>query len=108
MSKLDKPSQNEDEYFAQRDLELKQQLHARMLAEREAAERRTHYMKCPKCGADLVTADFEGVQLDRCPECHGVWLDAGELEHLHQRQDRNVLARIVSDVRKALSDKKDA
>lgn len=108
MSKLDKPSQNEDEYFAQRDLELKQKLHAQMLAEREAAERRTHYMKCPKCGADLVTTDFEGVQVDRCPECQGVWLDAGELEHLHQRQDRNVLARIVSDVRKALSDKKDA
>ncbi len=108
MSKLDTPSQNEDEYFAQRDLELKQKLHAQLLAEREAAERRTHYMKCPKCGADLATVDFEGVQLDRCPECQGVWLDAGELEHLHQRQDRNVLARIVSDVRKALSDKQGA
>lgn len=108
MSKLDKPSQNEDEYFAQRDLELKQKLHAQLLAEREAAERRTHYMKCPKCGADLATGDYEGVQIDRCPECQGVWLDAGELELLHQRQDRNVLARIVADMRAALSSKKGA
>jgi hypothetical protein len=108
MSKLDKPSQNEDEYFAQRDLELRQKLHREMLQEREAAERRTHYMKCPKCGADLGTTDYEGVQIDRCPDCQGVWLDAGELEVLHQRDDRNVLARIVSDVRKALGEKKGA
>ena len=108
MSKLDKPSQNEDEYFAQRDRELREQLHAKMLAEREAAERRTHYMKCPKCGADLATEAYEGVQLDRCPECQGVWLDAGELELLHQRADRNVLGRIVADVRAALGAKKGA
>ncbi len=111
------PAERDRARDADREADAEEQQHfshhqpddtARLGAEREAAERRTHYMKCPKCGADLVTTDFEGVQVDRCPECQGVWLDAGELEHLHQRQDRNVLARIVSDVRKALSDKKDA
>jgi hypothetical protein len=108
MTRIDKPSQNEDEYFAQRDQELREKLHAQMLAEREAAERRTHYMKCPKCGANLDTVDVEGVQVDRCPECQGVWLDPGELELLHRRAADNLLGRVVADVRRALSSKKGA
>ena len=40
MTKLDRPSHNEDDYFAARDLELRQAMHERLLAERKAAERR--------------------------------------------------------------------
>ena len=47
-----------------------------------AAERRTHYMKCPKCGADLVREQRAGVEIEKCPECHGLWLDPSDAELL--------------------------
>ncbi len=84
----DKPSRNEEEYFAKREAEiLKARREAAERAAREA-ERRSHYMKCPKCGADLKTEEQDGIQVDKCPECLGVWFDAGEAEELirmHQR-----------------------
>lgn len=84
----DKPSRNEEEYFAKREAEV---LKARReAAAREAldAARKSHYMKCPKCGADLKTEERGGIQVDRCPECLGVWFDAGEAEQLIQSQNR--------------------
>ena len=38
-------------------------------------------MKCPVCTEpDLVMADRQGVEIDYCPKCRGVWLDRGELD----------------------------
>ena len=37
-------------------------------------------MKCPKDGYDLSSSEFHGVQIDTCPHCGGMWLDAGELQ----------------------------
>lgn len=76
------PRRMEEEYFAKREAEI---LKARReAAERAArdAERRSHLMKCPKCGADLRSETRSGVQVDKCPECLGVWFDAGEAERL--------------------------
>jgi Zn-finger nucleic acid-binding protein len=43
-------------------------------------------MKCPKCvGPDLVMTDRQGVEIDYCPNCRGVWLDRGELDKIIQR-----------------------
>jgi Zn-finger nucleic acid-binding protein len=39
-------------------------------------------MKCPKCGHDLATEDLEGIEVDRCTFCEGVFMDAGELDAL--------------------------
>jgi Zn-finger nucleic acid-binding protein len=40
-------------------------------------------MKCPVCkDATLVMADRQGVEIDYCPQCRGVWLDRGELDKL--------------------------
>ena len=78
----DKPSRNEDEYFAREDLELRKALRARLDAIRRKAERSSHFMKCPRCGADLAEHEYHHVKIDRCPECKGTWLDGGELEHL--------------------------
>jgi uncharacterized protein len=45
-------------------------------------------MKCPVCtGVDLKIADRQGVELDYCPECRGVWLDRGELDKIIERSD---------------------
>jgi len=84
----DKPSRNEDEYFAKREADiLRARREASAAAERDAA-RRSHFMKCPKCGADLKTAEWSGIQVDRCPECLGVWFDAGEAEDLIKEEAR--------------------
>ena len=38
-------------------------------------------MKCPNCkDAILVMSQRQGVEIDYCPECRGVWLDRGELD----------------------------
>ncbi|MFP5354308.1 MAG: zf-TFIIB domain-containing protein [Gemmatimonadota bacterium] len=86
-----KPSRTEDEYFVKQDAELIKEQRARLDAERAKAERKSHYMKCPKCGADLRETDFHQIKIDRCPDCHGVWFDAGEvemMEHVDQSQIR--------------------
>ena len=42
-------------------------------------------MKCPTCAVDLVMADRQGVEIDYCPKCRGVWLDRGELDKIIER-----------------------
>lgn len=60
--------------------------------EQEAAERKSHFMKCPKCGYDLVEIDHDQIKVDRCTNCNGVWLDAGELDHVLGRKSWDLLA----------------
>ncbi|MFQ5704252.1 MAG: zf-TFIIB domain-containing protein [Gemmatimonadales bacterium] len=74
----DRPSQNEEEYFLRREAELVKARRAMTERERAEAERLSHYMKCPKCGADLVVEHHHGLEVDRCHECQGVWFDASE------------------------------
>lgn len=48
----------------------------------EAEKRRLkelHWMHCPKCGAQLSAEQCGPVEIDVCPSCQGVWLDATEL-----------------------------
>jgi Zn-finger nucleic acid-binding protein len=43
-------------------------------------------MKCPRCETStLVEFDRDGVTIDRCKDCRGLWLDRGELEKLMAR-----------------------
>jgi Zn-finger nucleic acid-binding protein len=43
-------------------------------------------MKCPNCvDTLLVMADKQGVEIDYCPNCRGVWLDRGELDKLLEK-----------------------
>ena len=39
-------------------------------------------LACPKCGAQMRAYERNGVTVDQCVECRGVFLDRGELEHL--------------------------
>ena len=40
-------------------------------------------MKCPNCAdTTLVMTDRQGVEIDYCPACRGIWLDRGELDKL--------------------------
>lgn len=42
-------------------------------------------MKCPIDATDLLMTDRQGVEIDYCPTCRGVWLDRGELDKLVER-----------------------
>ena len=44
-------------------------------------------MICPKCNTNLVMSDNQGVEIDFCPNCRGVWLDRGELEKIIERSN---------------------
>ena len=43
-------------------------------------------MQCPVDGTTLAMADRQGVEIDYCPQCRGVWLDRGELDKLIDRE----------------------
>jgi Zn-finger nucleic acid-binding protein len=42
-------------------------------------------MKCPNDSATLVMSERNGIEIDYCPECRGVWLDRGELDKIIDR-----------------------
>jgi uncharacterized protein len=44
-------------------------------------------MKCPVDDTDLVMSDRQGIEIDYCPKCRGVWLDRGELDKIIERSD---------------------
>ncbi|MGE3174070.1 MAG: zf-TFIIB domain-containing protein [Planctomycetota bacterium] len=50
-------------------------------------------MRCPRCETPVLDErDRDGVTLDQCPECRGVWLDRGELEKLVNRAVQEIEA----------------
>jgi hypothetical protein len=99
-----KPSRNEDEYFAKLDAERIKELRAKLDAEREAAARKQSLMKCPKCGGDLKEVTIRNVKVDTCNDCHGMWLDAGELEMIGSGGD-NAVTGFVRDIFKGIRGK---
>ncbi|MEI8390678.1 MAG: zf-TFIIB domain-containing protein [bacterium] len=46
-------------------------------------------MKCPHCNVNLVMSEKQGVEIDYCPECRGIWLDRGELEKIIERSTQS-------------------
>lgn len=42
-------------------------------------------MQCPVCKVALVMSDRNGIEIDYCPQCRGVWLDRGELDKIIER-----------------------
>jgi uncharacterized protein len=46
---------------------------------------RVGYMKCPVCDVPLSISSREGVEIDFCPHCRGVWLGRGELDKVIER-----------------------
>ena len=48
-------------------------------------------MNCPRCGSvELNEREREGILVDSCPSCRGVWLDRGELEKMIARATREL------------------
>jgi uncharacterized protein len=42
-------------------------------------------MQCPACATPLTMSERQGIEIDYCPSCRGVWLDRGELDKIIER-----------------------
>jgi hypothetical protein len=98
-----KPTEREDEYFVRIEQELKKQTEERKKKDASKEEREKlrelHFMKCPKCGIDLIEIDFKGMKIDECSDCRGMWLDAGEFDAL-AKIEKPVLERLFNVFKK--------
>jgi NMD protein affecting ribosome stability and mRNA decay len=84
-------SEKEERYFKQQELETKKKFEEEREPYRAAQEkeniRKLHFMRCPKCYSDLKEENYkEKVNIDRCQQCGGVWLDARELKKLLEHE----------------------
>jgi hypothetical protein len=56
---------------------------------------------CPRCDGIKLKRHFfsarRQVEVDQCPNCGGYWLDAGELQKIHEEQTHSVAARKIND-----------
>jgi hypothetical protein len=81
-----KPTEKEEEFFARTELgrlkKSEEEKQKKLQQEERQRLQELHYMRCPKCGMELIEIDYKGIKIDRCSECDGVWLDAGELESI--------------------------
>jgi Zn-finger nucleic acid-binding protein len=76
----------EDEYFVRKEREQLEKLRAKHAAGAKSTAKPASYMQCPKCGAPLKEQSFQKINIDQCTACHGIWLDAGELEQVAEKE----------------------
>ncbi len=76
----------EEEYFHRKNQEAIEKLRAKMKVAEEAKAAGLSSMKCPRCDGNLKERNFEGVLIDTCDKCSGVWLDPGEFGQLVQKE----------------------
>ena len=95
---VEQDKRSEDDWFRKNEKELIEVARiAREKREKERAEhekkeqrealKQQHFMKCPKCGHDLAEKDLEGLSVDVCSFCEGIFFDAGELDKLFLKRD---------------------
>ena len=86
----------EDDYFARLELEKKRKLREKLQEEADSsaieARKELHHQKCGKCGDDMDTIPFRGVEIEICATCGAVLLDPGELEQLAGKDQGGVLS----------------
>ncbi len=85
----------EEEYFARLDKEQSAKMREILAIEKAKSAReerqKLHYMRCGKCGGEMNTHAFRGVDVDICGECGAVLLDPGELQTLAGEDQSGVL-----------------
>ena len=83
----------EDEYFVKKERELVAKLKAKQEAEAKEAAKKSPSMICPKCGQSLKARSFQKIEIDQCSGCGGIWLDAGELEQVAEKESGSWLGK---------------
>lgn len=98
-----KPSSREEEFFARQQFEklkkVEEEKQKKLAEEEKRRAKELHYLKCPKCGMDLIEIDYKSIKIDKCSACAGVWLDAGEMEAV-ATMDKTGLDKLFSVFRK--------
>ena len=79
----------EEEYFHRKNQEAIEKLRTKMKVAEDAKAAGISSMKCPRCNGNLTESDFEGVMIDTCDQCSGVWLDPGEFGQLVQKEGKS-------------------
>jgi rubrerythrin len=79
-----------EQYFAGKELEKLKAFREKRRQEQVTQEKeelkRLHYMHCPKCGTTMETVKMENIEIDKCPNCLGLYFDNQELEQLLQAE----------------------
>jgi hypothetical protein len=91
----EKERAEEDLFFSRRDREALEKLQSLKQGSQEAALREAARDRCPRDGQRLVKRVIEGVEVESCSVCHGIWLAKGELESLSRRESETWLGRFV-------------
>lgn len=97
---LDKETRkHEDEYFARIEFEKRKKAleeeHLRMKKAEKDRLKEQHWMHCPKCGMEMVEITFEGIKVDKCSECLGIFFDNGEVDQLIDKNRPGFLSRMT-------------
>ena len=106
---MEQDRKREDEWFLSNERELLEK--ARVEREKREKERAAktaeadrkrlreqHFMRCPKCGHQMIEELLEGITIDRCSFCEGIYFDARELDQLFtakQEDRKNFLRRLL-------------
>jgi uncharacterized protein len=72
----------EEEYFHRKNKEAIEKLRQKMAVAEQSKAAGESSMRCPRCDGALKASSLDGVQIDTCDKCSGVWLDARELEQV--------------------------
>jgi len=75
----------ENEYFRKKERELI----AKMKAKLEDEQTKDLKLECPKCDGHLLETEYENICIDVCDKCSGVWLDAGELAQVVDKNEES-------------------
>ena len=98
MSEADR--RREDDWFRRNEEKLldaarqarEKREHERASREKDEERRRLkdlHFMRCPKCGHEMKETALEGILVDQCTFCEGLYFDAGELGQLLLKRDED-------------------
>ena len=102
MSNVIKPMSPEEEFFARENAEKLRKIaadeKARMAKEEQEALKKLHHMHCPKCGFTLQSIVFRTQTIEKCLNCGGSFLDAGELEALVKAEDKHGVVGALLDI----------
>lgn len=98
------PSEKEQEYFLREEMERLRKLREEHRQKLEVQEREKlkalHWMHCPKCGVEMATTSMHQVEVELCPGCGGIYLDAGELDKVLEEKTRGGFASALSSFRR--------
>ena len=88
-----KPSEKEEGYFARMEFErrkkIEEEKHRKLAEEEKKKLKDLHFMRCPKCGMELIEIDYRSIKIDKCSECEGIWrgrADQPAGDQLHLRR----------------------